>query len=171
MNIEYFDVYDKNRNKTGKIIKRGELLRDNEVTIFVQVWLVNKEGKFLVQKRSIHTSSPGKWCATGGHVKSNETSLECAIRETKEEMGIDLEKLNGGLFDSRFYSQENQNYICDSYLYEFNQGIEECKIDLQEVEEVKFFSMDEIINLMNQKQCFTYWMDYLQILIDKTSKK
>ena len=49
---EYWDVYDINRQKTGKIIKRGQRLNDDEYHLFVQVWLINKEGLFLSQERS-----------------------------------------------------------------------------------------------------------------------
>jgi len=48
---------------------------------------VIKNGKILLirKKRGI---GAGKYNGPGGHIEQNETPLECAIRETREELGI-----------------------------------------------------------------------------------
>ena len=48
--IEYWDVYDKNRNKIDKVVQRGENLNEDEYHIVVCVWIRNEEGKFLISR-------------------------------------------------------------------------------------------------------------------------
>ena len=36
---ELWDIYDKNRNITGKTIARGELMAEDEYHLVVQVWI------------------------------------------------------------------------------------------------------------------------------------
>jgi 8-oxo-dGTP diphosphatase len=54
--------------------------------------LIFKDGKILLGKRkSAH--APGVYCGTGGHLESGESVFDCAIRETREEAGIEIENL------------------------------------------------------------------------------
>ena len=48
---------------------------------------------------------------------AGEDSYTGAIREVKEELGLDLTNHKGYLFDSSLYEEENQKYWCDTYLY------------------------------------------------------
>ncbi len=53
--------------------------------------LVVDDGKFLLQKRGKSSYEGGKWGLPCGRVELNEDFLTAAIRETKEETGIDIE--------------------------------------------------------------------------------
>ena len=48
--------------------------------------LVEKDGKFLLVKRSNRTWK-GQWCVPGGHVDEGESVWEAAQREAQEEVG------------------------------------------------------------------------------------
>ncbi len=37
--MEYWDLYDKNRKKINKIVKRGDILKDDEYHIVVDAWI------------------------------------------------------------------------------------------------------------------------------------
>lgn len=169
--IEYFDIYDINRNKTNKIIKRGERMKGDEYHIFVQVWILNSKGKFLVQQRSKFVKDPLVWCSNGGNVISGEESFDCARREILEELSLDINELNGGLFDSRIYKENGQNYFCDSYLYEYNGKISEIKFQKEEIRKLKYMRMKKIKSLMNKKKFFIYDDDYLNFLEEEANKK
>ena len=49
----------------------------------------NTEGEFLVLKRSEEKTFPGHWGFPGGSVEKGETPKEAAVRELKEETGIE----------------------------------------------------------------------------------
>ncbi|MBI5301849.1 MAG: NUDIX domain-containing protein [Chloroflexi bacterium] len=52
--------------------------------------LVEDNGKVLLGKRHAHSFNGGKWCLPGGFIEWNEDFLTAAIRETKEETGLDV---------------------------------------------------------------------------------
>lgn len=56
----------------------------------VLVPLVEQNGELclLYEVRSASVSQPGEVCFPGGRMESGETAIQCALRETKEELGI-----------------------------------------------------------------------------------
>ncbi len=58
---------------------------DREVALLLPV---NSQGKILIQDRAGHKPPP--WGFFGGAIDNGETALEAVIRESKEELGIDL---------------------------------------------------------------------------------
>jgi 8-oxo-dGTP pyrophosphatase MutT (NUDIX family) len=89
---ELWDIYDASGAKTGDLISRDEPLKEGQYHLVVHIWIKNAEGKWLIQKRADHVEwAPGFWAATGGSAISGEDSLTAAIRETKEELGLDID--------------------------------------------------------------------------------
>ena len=96
--MELWDLYDKNKNLTGKIHERGKLIEGGYYHLVVRVWLKNNEGKYLVSKRDENRKDyPLLYECPGGSVLKGETSIEGAIRETIEEVGVDLSNITGKL--------------------------------------------------------------------------
>ena len=57
--------------------------------------LINDEGKILILKRSEKVLTyKGLWGAVTGYVEENETPYETAIKEIKEEVGINKEDVS-----------------------------------------------------------------------------
>jgi 8-oxo-dGTP pyrophosphatase MutT (NUDIX family) len=52
--------------------------------------LIELEEKYLFIQRSEETSRAGQWCPPGGGRKPNESQEEACIRETFEEVGIEV---------------------------------------------------------------------------------
>jgi len=99
---ELWDVYDISRSKIGRLHERGEPMNAGDCHIIVQVWIMNSNGEFLIQKR------PGsKWETIGGCAISGDDGLSAALRETKEELGVELIPKNGQLFKQ--YSEPHTN--------------------------------------------------------------
>ena len=90
------DILDQNRNKTGRITERSIPMKKGEYHLAVSVWIKNDAGEFLISKRSpMKRISPNMWETTGGVVMSGEDSLSAALREVREELGIELSAENG----------------------------------------------------------------------------
>lgn len=100
--MEKWDLYTKDRVKTGRSHTRGEELPEGLFHLVVHIWLKNPEGRYLISQRSADRPTfPLMWETTGGSVLLSEDSLEGALREVREELGIDLPPKEGKLLFSR----------------------------------------------------------------------
>lgn len=70
--------------------------------------VIVKEGKVLLVKRKFEPWK-GLWQAPAGFIEWEETPEESAIKEAKEETGLDVELM--GLFDVRQISQDPRGRI------------------------------------------------------------
>ena len=59
--------------------------------------IVNDGSKILLRKRINVEYMDGYYSVPAGHVKPNETPQQCAVREAKEEVGIELKTADLGM--------------------------------------------------------------------------
>ncbi len=152
--MEYWDIYDKNKQKTGRLMKRNDwCLKDDEYHLTVLGVVVRPDGKFLITQRVMTKSwAPGWWEVSGGAAMAGEESLDAVIREVKEETGLDVSGCEGGYVFS--YHRENpgegDNYFVD--IYRFVLDFDESDLCLQEAETAgyKLATADEIKELAEQ---------------------
>lgn len=142
---ELWDIYDINRNKTGKTVERGKPMSQNEYHIVVNVWIKNSDGKWLISKRSPNKHYGNLWECCGGSAVSGEDSLTAAIREAEEELGIELKAENGHLFTSAVRQYRTFPDFLDVWV--FNQDIDINTVVLQEGEtcDARWATSEEIL--------------------------
>lgn len=105
---EYNDIYDENRNRTGRIHLRGTPWKEGEYGLVVCVWVYDGKGNFLLTRRAPEKSFAGTWENSGGAARAGEESLQAIVRELHEETGIvadpgEFEKINTGRDDTAYY--------------------------------------------------------------------
>lgn len=142
--MEYRDLYDKDRNLTGKTIAKGEEIPKGYYITIVVCFMENSEGKFLMQKRS--PEKDGLWATTGGHPKSGEDSLTGMHTEILEELGLDIDPNELKLVTT---VQDNK-LICDIYYLKKDINLDDIVMQESEVADVKYLTLDEIENLYQQ---------------------
>lgn len=151
--MEIWDLYDENKNVTGKTCIRGDEIPDNFYHLVVHIWIKNNKGEYLISQRSeTRKAYPLKWECTGGSVLKGETSIEGAIRETKEEIGIDFNKEDGKLVYSevrKTFKGIKFNDIMDAWLFEYNGEVNLKNATTDEVRDFKWMTRDEIKELYN----------------------
>ena len=93
--MEYWDIYDAEKKKTGKKMKRNDwCLKDDEYHLTVLGVIARKDGKFLITKRVMTKAwAPGWWEVSGGAAMAGEESEEAVLREIKEETGLDASEI------------------------------------------------------------------------------
>ena len=89
---ERWDIYDKNKQPTGRIMKRNDwTLKDDEYHLTVLGVIRRPDGKFLITKRVMTKAwAPGWWEVSGGAAQAGEASYDAVLREVKEETGLSL---------------------------------------------------------------------------------
>ena len=90
------------KNKEYKSIERYKM------PVSVQVTLFNKNNEVLLLKRKSTGFSDGLYGFIGGHVEQNEQIIDAAIREVKEEIGINIDRENL-IFKSVMNRKVNEN--------------------------------------------------------------
>ncbi len=149
---EFWDLYDRNRNKLEKIVKRGDKLNDDEYHLVVNAWVRNSKNEFLITQRAASKKYAFMWECTGGSALRGEDSIDAAVREIKEELGIDVDKSKGKLVGSTFRHYPNCPDILDVWVFESDVSLEEVTIQEEEVCNVMWASVDKIMELYNDKK-------------------
>lgn len=67
-------------------------LRGNFMTKIAVILIINRNNEILLQRRFNTGYEDGNYSCIGGHKEENEEILEAAVRETKEEIGINIKK-------------------------------------------------------------------------------
>ena len=143
--VEYWDLYDKDGNKLYKTVKRGDKLNNDEYHLVVNVWIKNKNNEFLISQRSSTKAHPLMWEITGGSVLKGESSLDGALREVYEELGLKLNRNSAKFIGraNRYYP--NCNDILDVWLFEIDDNnMNLISIQKEELNDAKWASIDEI---------------------------
>ena len=83
--------------------------------------IVIKGNKVLLGKRK-NAHGEGSWCFPGGHLEFNESVEECAVREVREEIGIEIKNLRLGPFTNDVFKKERKHYVTLFVIAEYASG-------------------------------------------------
>lgn len=160
--MEKRDLYDENKKLTGETIYKGEIVPKGRYYITVVIFIQNKEGNFLIQKRV--EKKDGKWATAGGHPVSGKSSKQGIITEIKEELGISVNNENIQLFKTI----KTEDDFVDLYYLKEDIDINGVKIQEEEVDKAKWASIDEINEMIRNQQFseshaefFKYCLEFL----------
>lgn len=121
---EFWDVYDKDRKLTGRTVERGKPMAQGEYHIVVNVWIRNSKGRWLISKRTVNKHFPLLWEPTGGSAVAGESSFDAALRETREELGVELDPEKGKLFTTALRQYKEFPDFLDVWVFEHDCDIE-----------------------------------------------
>ena len=145
--MELLDVYNENFEKTGKIVPRRTILPENEFVLCTHILIQDMEGRFLVQKRSDTKSTrPGEWDITAGAVDSGEDSRIAAIREAKEEVGLDVP---GDKMQFLFRDRIGGAYH-EAWCVRMPFALEDCTMQESEVQDLRLVTAEELLVILEQ---------------------
>ena len=143
--VEIWDAYDKNFCKIENVrLVRGEVIPEGIYHLVCEIIVKHIDGTYLLMQRDFKKHLDGMWELTaGGSALTNETPIECAIRELKEETGIESVDLK----EIRRIVHEGHQSLFVEYLCIVN-----CKknsIILQEGETInyKWVAKDELLKM------------------------
>lgn len=160
--MELWDLYDQDRNPTGETMVRGDPMRDGTYHLVVHVCIFNSEGKMLIQHRQPFKSGwSDLWDITvGGSAVHGESSRSAAEREVREEIGFDpqLEGVRPSL------SVNFERGYDDFYLIKRNIDVSELTLQAEEVQEVRWADLPEILSMVDAGVFIPYHKSFLELL-------
>ena len=162
--MEMFDVIDEKGMKTGIVKERGVVHREGALHATAHIWVARENEKsgydILLQKRSARKDShPGCYdISSAGHITAGDEVLTSALRELKEELGIEArsEQLQEiGIqyknFEGEFYGKpfrDNQRSIL--FLYKEPIDIETLTLQEEEIASVMWMDYEEALQAVRE---------------------
>lgn len=144
--MELWDLYTRDRHPTGETHIRGEKLPPERFHLVVHVWIRNSRGEWLISQRAASRPTfPLKWESVGGSVTAGEDSLTGALREAKEEVGVDLDPAQGKLVESTV--REHFQDIKDVWSFLYDGEIDLRNATTDEVADMRWMTVEEIRQL------------------------
>ncbi len=144
--MERWDLYTRDREPTGETHVRGEKLPTDRYHVVVHVWIMNSRGEWLISQRAENKKAfPLKWESVGGAVTSGEDSLTAALRETAEEVGVQLDPAQGRLLHSTV-RDVHQN-IRDVWLFRYDGDVDLRRATTDEAAQVRWMTTEGIRSL------------------------
>ncbi|WP_022761081.1 NUDIX hydrolase [Butyrivibrio sp. AD3002] len=131
--------FDKSHNYIGWL--RSKVGHEKIMLVFAGGCIFNDKGEVLLQRRG----DSNKWGFPGGAVELGETPEMAAVREAKEETGLDVEagKIIGIYTDSdiEYPNGDKAHSICIAYELKVVGG--ELFCDQEETLELRYFSKED----------------------------
>lgn len=159
---EVIDLYNIDRERTGLTALRGEELPEGMCRMVVHVCIFNSKGEMLIQRRADDIVRwPGYWdVSVGGGAGAGDTSRQAAQRETKEELGLDID------FSNRrpVITVNFKAGFDDFYTVEHDYALEELDLQKEEVAEARWAGKEEIEAMMKDGTFIPYQEDLLGYL-------
>lgn len=176
---EFIDIVTENGTPTGEVVLKSEAHKKGLWHNTIHLWLYTDQGEVLLQQRS-HKKAifPLLWdVSAAGHIDAGESFEHAAIRETHEELGLQLksqELIKIGI--NKHASIYNNGTVLD---YEFHHVfVAELKEDIRnlipqedEVESLKLVSFPEFETLLLNSKINNHFVetnkDYYKFVLNK----
>ena len=141
-----------------KTIKR---LHEVSKTIFVSEVYIFHQNKVLMFKRSeTKKKFPGFWSIPGGHIDEGEDPLTSAIREVKEETGIDIaaKDIKLRVVAAHHHLGREETYMAFAFSVELREYFE---LSSSTEGKAHWVEIDEAKNLENVFEPVKYYFDHI----------
>ena len=149
---ELWDIYDINKNKTGRFAKRDvDMLKEGEYHIVVTGIILNSKNEILISKRAAHKKHPLMWECNGGSIVAGETSLQGVLREIKEELGIEFTNKEA-IFLKEIRRDKIPPNFKDLWLFKKDIDIKDITFPDGESIEAKWVNIEEFMKMYNNNE-------------------
>ena len=149
--MELWDAYNKNEEKAGVDLIRGEEIPKGLYHLVVSTVVRHKDGTYLLLRRSENkTIAPGfEEIGAGGAVLKGETPLQGAMRELREETGIRAVRMEP------LFHLESEAAQCIDYGYLCVTDVPKVSVVLQEGETTgyRWITQEELLAFCDSDAC------------------
>ena len=160
--MEKWNLYTIDRVITNRVITRGDDIPKNLYHLVVHVCIFNAKNQMLIQQRQTFKKGwPNMWDVTvGGSAMIGENSRQAAMREVAEELGLKIDLKNTPPVITKYFSEG----FDDIYILEKEIDISKLRLQYEEVQAVKWASIDEILDMVGSKKFIPYDESFIHFL-------
>lgn len=146
-----YDLTGKPLENGGRLASLGNPALADKVRCgiaIVQIYRqVGNDYEILFQQRSMKVDNPGEWdLSAGGHIKYGESLQDAAVREAKEEIGVDINKNKLKLACGDVFCN-----ISHTFFYDWGDRKDGFKFDDEEVMAIKWVKLSELDGFWKNK--------------------
>ena len=159
---EIWDVYDVNRQRTGKTIVRQKAWGFEKYHLIIHVCIFHPDGRMLIQKRAHRKAAwADLWdISAGGSALAGEDSWQAAEREVMEELGLKLDLKNVRPHLSINYERG----FDDFYTVIRDVDLKQLILQESEVEEVRWASLLEVRRMERDHTFVPYFPGLIDLM-------
>ncbi len=160
--MELFDLYTRDRVKTGRTMVRGDKVPEGFYRLVVHVCIFDPEGRMLIQQRQPFKKGwSNMWDITvGGCAVAGDTSQDAAEREVREEIGLELD-----LQDERpTMTTTFEGGFDDYYVLTRDVDLSTLHLQYEEVQTVRWAEKEEILRMIDDGQFISYEKSLIELL-------
>lgn len=143
--MELWDAYDANFHEVKDVtLIRGEPIPDGLFHLVCDVIVKHADGDYLLMQRDSQKHYGGMWEATaGGSALRGESPPDCAVRELREETGINAKQL---VELGRVVSEQNRTLYVE-FSCVTDQPKDSVTLQKGETSDYKWVGKDELIHM------------------------
>lgn len=161
--MEIMDLYDYQRQKTGKTYIRGSAQPEGFFRLVVHVCIFNSKNQLLIQQRTLNKKMPGLWDVTSaGAVSTGESSNQGAQRELFEELGIQIDFSN---IRPSLTANFPQGFD-DFYILHGDINLEDIILQEEEVADARRENLEGVLSLIRSNKFVGYKENFIRFLFD-----
>lgn len=160
--MELWDLYNESREKLRETMARGMPVSPGTYHLVVHVCIFHPDGRLLIQHRQPFKSGwSDLWDLTvGGSAVTGENSRRAAEREVGEEIGLPLDLTGVRPVLTVNFPQG----FDDFYLVRQAPDIAALHLQAEEVKEVRWAALSEILSMRKSGIFIPYQPDFLRLL-------
>lgn len=145
--METIDLYDKNKQKTGEVLKRGDEMLKGRFALSVHIWIMNTKGEIYIQRRAKQKELyPNLWENPGGGAVIGESSEDAFKREFLEELGIFPDTTNAQIIDT---IKREKDFV-DIWLLKQDFDIQDLSLQRKEVYQAKWINLEKLKTMLEK---------------------
>lgn len=110
-------------------------------SVGVGVFILRDDKFIMLHRQGAHGADT--WGLVGGHLEFGESWEECVIRETKEEVGCDIENIRFFAATNDVFPAENKHYVTIFMLADWK-SIEPQALEPESCSEIAWFDYDSM---------------------------
>ena len=174
---EYIEILNEDDSFSGKSILKSEAHKNGVYHASTHIWLCNNNNQVLIQKRAANKDSfPDLWdISVAGHISFGETPLTSALREIKEEIGLELQAeilqaagtYKKEIVHSKHFIDKELHYI---FICKTSFDLEDLSAQTSEVSALKLIPLDAFLKITESTEFVPHGSDYFQLIYKALQK-